>query len=269
MKQEKKYLDNHKKTWLKKWKMKDAEEKYLYDLIFKYGCLVSENGEILTENKLINESIKEHYGDKDFWNGVSTYSISQYFPSVSEKVKVFMDSQIIPFVSKDTEMFSMACGSGENEFYLADRVKLIDGYEYSEKMVRTATEQANKLGIENTKFNQANAANCRFNKVYDAGMSFALFAYLDDEAAIFASQNLADSIKTGGKLYLRDTVNVCGEDMVYLFNYANGFESQYRSYDNYMKLLREAGLKLEYEEVANVSFICGKEFHLLNSVWRK
>lgn len=268
MRQDKGYLKLHRKSFSEIRKL-NQEEKYRYDLIFKRKCLISENAEILTEDKSLWLGIKEHYGDIDFWGGMETFSVSDYFPHIDEKIKAFMDAHFMPVINSDTEMFSVACGDGESELYLADKVKLLDGFEYSEKMVQSARMRAKERNINNTSFHQADVATFRFERLYDVGMCFGLFICLDDKVAQFAISNMVNGLRSGGRLFLRDTVNLCQEECVYLFNYVTGYQAAYRNYEKYKKMITDAGLTLEYEETMNTSITCGNEFRIINSVWIK
>ncbi|SFO34256.1 Methyltransferase domain-containing protein [Pseudobutyrivibrio sp. JW11] len=249
---------------------KKREEKYL-EYLKIIGCAIDENGQIFTQSENIHKKIRKHFSYKDFWSEVSDYSINEVYENIEERVRKFLDSQLLPCYGKNSSMFSMACGSGENELYLAPYLKEIDGYEYSLKMVQTANKRAENQGFVNLHFYQADASSCIFEKKYDIGMSFFLFAYLDDDGAKHAIENMAESLPVGGKLYLRDTLNFDLDTKVtiYLYNYVTGYFAAYRNIETYYKLIQNAGFKLNYEEVLRESYGNGVTFKLVQSVWEK
>lgn len=247
----------------------DEEAAYRLKLVKKYGCFIDENGQILTSSDKTYNKVREHYKNVDFWNGVSDYSIDDVYTGIEEKVKSFLDRKFLTIYGKDHTLFSVACGSGENEFYLANYVKSIDGYEYSSKMVQTATQRADELKFNNLTFLQADLGSYDINKVYDAGLCFFLFAYLEDNQVKHAISTMSGALKQGGRLYLRDTLNYAEEPAIYLYNYATGYSAKYRDIETYKKMLEKEGLYLEYEEVLKTSNTGGYEFKLINSVWVK
>ena len=80
---------------------------------------------------------------------------------------------------------------------------------------------------------------------------------------------MVNAINSNGRLYLRDTMNYGKDDVIYLYNYATGYSAAYRNIDIYNKLLTDAGLRKEYEEVLRVTNSWDTEFKLLQSVWVK
>lgn len=82
--------------------------------------------------------------------------------------------KFITYLDKSQKIGDLACKNGNGTRYVAQYVGKIDGFEYSESMVQTARKVAEKQGIENILFYQADACELELECAYDNFMMMGL-----------------------------------------------------------------------------------------------
>ena len=230
-----------------------SEEMYLVDLVLEHGAVISDYGEIQTENYDLYKEIQEHYRTWDYWQDVSNFTLKDLYPKRWQKTWSMMRNQFISHLEKEYVLFDIACGNGEWTEIVSEYVGHIDGYEYSQKMVELAREEAEKKQIKNITYVQADATTLQLKQSYDAGMCLGLFTCLEEEEAKLAIRNIALGMKKGGYLVTRDSLTLSGEDCLYHFNHTNGYQAIYRSIETYYQLFTDAGFTLVYETNLDVN----------------
>ncbi len=222
-----------------------AEDKdLLRKVIDKYGCHISDYGELLTEKSECFHEIKQLFPHKNFWENEEKYSVLQFFPERLKAQQAFLEQSFLTFLKKESVCFDVGCGVGEMTQFLAASVQYVDGYELSSKMVDFANAAATENGINNVEFLQADVSKLQTDKKYDAGMALGVLMTVSDETVKLILANLSHMLKGGGWLTTRETFNLCGEKMIYLFNHMNGYEAYYRSEEYYLSMLNRAGFEL-------------------------
>lgn len=114
--------------------------------------------------------------------------------------------------------------------YVAQYVGKADGFEYAESMVQTARKAAREEGIENVSFYQADACELELECCYDNFMMLRLLTYINKSStAERIVKNVANALKSGGRLVIKDTLNMEDEEVVYLYNRLSNYQASYWS----------------------------------------
>lgn len=273
----KKAIKDIAKFLLRKEKWAELKENlYIENLVLRYKCIISKYDEIQTENQALFHKIQKHYHNTNTsssWEKESNWSLKNIFPERWENQKKFIEEKFIPLLNKDNVLFDMACANGEWTRIVAKQVKEIDGYEYAQSMVDFALKINEEENIQNIHYEQSDATDFHPEKKYDHGMCLGLFTYLEYEPAKKAIHNIAACLHNGGYLITKDTLNDCGEDTVYHFNYKNGYQAIYCSKGKYCQLFKEAGFELVCEtDLHHVKMVSDTEdvpFVSWGAIWRK
>lgn len=134
-------------------------------------------------------------------------------------------------------------------------------------MVKFAKSESVERNITNVSFYQFDATKDEMNQKYDAGIMFGLLTYLQNDKLPKVARNIANAIKPGGRLLVKDTLNFCSEEEVYLYNYATGYSAIYRNLEKYLDVFNCEGLKLLHQVELGESSTYGHQFKSIGFVW--
>lgn len=207
----------------------------------------------------------------DYWAKQENWSLSSVFQERYNNQLKFIKNAFLPFLSREQQVCDLASANGEWSLWLAKYVAHVDGFEYSMPMVHTARENSLRQGITNVEFRQADACGITFDKQYDNFMMMGLLTcILSDRDAEYIVGQVYNSIKTGGRLVIKDTLNTIEDNIVYLYNSKNGYHAAYRSKNKYYNIFKKLGFKFEQDTVLEtVTKDFGLGFCSLGSVWVK
>ncbi|MCM1234992.1 MAG: class I SAM-dependent methyltransferase [Ruminococcus flavefaciens] len=247
------------------------EQLYLLGLL-EQGCLLRDNGEILSENYELMQDVVSRYGGEEgkWWKSRYNWQIDHVFPERAKKQKELLEAAFIPYLNKEQKIADLACANGSWTRYVAPYVGWVDGFEYSENMVQTAKSTAAEKKIENVAFYQADACSLQFENKYDNFMMMGLLTNLSKSSdAEHVVGNVANALKPDGRLVIKDTLNLEDEEGIYLYNKVTGYMACYRSIDKYHSYFENAGFKMEYEICLEEMVTDGIRFMSTGEVWIK
>jgi len=183
------------------------------------------------------------------------------FPLRYKNQKELILNGFIPLFKNQSDLFDFACADGEWTYMLAQHVKHVDGYEYSQKMVDMANMKYLHGNMrDRLSFSQADIFNFQVEKIYDGGACLGLLTCLSENEHD-AVEKLWKMIKPNGYLVTKDTLDISFEYPLYHFNINNGYSATYHDIENYAKLFLDAGFKLCHDVVLdkvrqeNIDFI--------------
>jgi ubiquinone/menaquinone biosynthesis C-methylase UbiE len=166
---------------------------------------------------------------QDYYNGIGgeVYEILQS----GEYDSLARDMDVVANVFKGSKkILDAGCGTGIFSCWLASKYKnaVVDGVDFSDKMIERAGEHKKSLGLKNVRFQKGNMTKLPFQKgLFDAALCLhALFETEPDLALSEISNALAD----GGKIYAAmywygyaAVKNDCMKELAQLFKNA-GFD---------------------------------------------
>lgn len=270
-----KCLVSYSVTLLKKIYFEKKETKYLERKTAKIkqmGGLMGDYGftywwRLEDFNEIVSQD------NRDFWGMKKDFQYQISFPDRYDSMFSFIKDYFWMRLNPKDHVAEIACASGETVFGTAKYVEWVDGYEYSEFMVKKAREKAEQLGIKNVSFDQFDVTKQELNKSYDAITVLGLFTCIfDDKVVEGALKNVKDCLKLGGYLLLKDSYHEEGDrwDPVYCYNFNSGYQAIYRSKRAFFKLMREVGFTMEKEAyLAHRGEDDPFEYCSVISLWRK
>lgn len=186
--------------------------------------------------------------DYDFWNNFHDFSSNGISNQLAVRTRDILNEEVFPLFGKNDIIFDLPCASGEYSELAAKHVYKVEGFDYSQNLVDTAIEQANEKQIKNVLYRQADASTMTFDKIYDGGLMMSLLIYfVSDEVAAEIIKKLRIAIKTGGYLFVKESLQSVHDSTVYGYGLNDGYFAVYRRKDMYEKMLVENGFKKERE----------------------
>jgi len=166
--------------------------------------------------------------------------------------------KIVPLDSK-TSLLEMGSGDGRWAVILAPLIKQYEGVEFSEILVETARQAAEKHGLENVQFRQCSVtevstAGEQYDVIYFAGVT----QYLSDEEFKQALDNMAPSMKPTTVIVERSTVRYKKREVR---NMKATCYTIYRTPEEIKDIFAASGFRLYYQ---NRSYRFLRGFNLLN-----
>lgn len=232
----------------------ELENEIFFLSLMEEGAVFNDKGDIFTESRELYNKILEKYQAKplSFWKGQKDWSVGSMFLERYKNQQDMVKNYFMPYLDKSQRVGDLASANGEWSLRLSEYAGQIDGFEYSEDMVTTAKQKAKKLGIKNVSFEQADACSLKLEYLYDNFMMMGLLTcIIEDADAKRIVNNVASALKSGARLIVKDTLNIVGEDVIYIYSMQSGYQGIYRSKEKYCGFFEEAGLVLEHEEVLN------------------
>ncbi len=240
--------------------------------ILEKGAVIGNEGELFTENREVFKELLAHYQSETnaAWKEADDWSVKQVFPERHKKQEEMLKTGFVPYLDKEQRVGDLACANGEWSFYIAEYAGWVDGFEYSEHMVKTARENACREGISNVTFLQTDACRMQLEHSYDNFMMMGLLTCIyDEEDAETIVDKVAGAIKSNGRLVTKDTLNALGEDVMYAYNTGSRYTAAYWSWEKYYGWFIKSGFKLEREYVLDEVEINGMNFVSRGAIWVK
>lgn len=254
-------------------KMKQELREQLWHLEFlENGGVIGRECDLYTENIEIFRQVVEHYktNREEFWGQQNNWSLENVFPERYKNQKKFVEQAFYSYLAPDQYVCDLASANGEWSFDIAGKVKCVEGFEYAGGMVDTATAEAQRRGIDNVSFQQADALTVEFPRQYDNFMMMGLLTCIqDNEDAKKILAKVYGAMKDGARLVVKDSVNLEGQDIMFMYNYRTNYQGTYRMEEKYMELYQDAGFTLEQSTMLHQVDNSGLKFGSVGAVWIK
>lgn len=214
--------------------------------------------------------VKDKYSGKitNYWSEQADYSLKEYFPERYENARKLIYDSFMTLLPDMPMLMDIGCAAGQWTLMVAPKCSVIDGFEYSERLVESAKQ--NGKDTPNANFYQADAKEMQLEKKYDGAMILGMLMYIENLDDIYMIlKNVYDHLKPGAYMCTRDTLNNENKEVVYLFNKVNGYSSVYWSKEAYYEQFTRAGfvlkeeIKLEEVDTRYMSFIG------MGDIWQK
>ena len=207
---------------------------------------------------------------KEYWDSQDIWSIKNYFPKTFDKEKKLIIDDFLTLYKEKPDLMDIGCASGDWTLMVAPYCGKVCGYEYSQKMVDTAKREAQKRGVENVEFFQADATSMKLNCFFDGGMILGMLMYLDDADKIAqVLKNVYSHLKPGAFLCTRDSINNEGQDVLYLLNIRTGYTGFYWSKEVYYEQFLKAGFVMKKEVILENVTSRQLNFIHIGNIWQK
>lgn len=207
---------------------------------------------------------------QEYWDSQEIWSVKNYFPKTFDMAKKLVFEEFLSLYEVKPDLMDIGCASGEWSLMVAPYCERVCGYEYSQKMVNTANREAQKMGVKNVEFYQAEAATMDLSARYDGGMILAMLMYIDDKDRIAGIlHNVYSHLKPGAFLCTRDSLNDEGVDVLYLLNKRNGYTAFYWSKDLYYEQFKIAGFEMKKEVILEKVTSRQLSFIHVGNIWQK
>lgn len=145
----------------------------------------------------------------------------------------------------EMDVLEVGSGGGRWSLFLADKVRMVTGIDFSENMIRLAEQQRQSKGIDNLRFVQSDLLSfdeeSRFDLIYFSGV----LQYLDDDDVVATVRKAKRLLKAGGVILSRDTIQ---ENKRIILQ--SDYPVIYRTIREYVDLFRENDLELDYCEMS-------------------
>lgn len=107
-------------------------------------------------------------------------------------------------LGRDSRVLSLGCGIGDTELLLAAHVRQIIGVDLSPAAIRQARADADRLGIENVRFEEGSAEAITAAAPFDAVMAIFFLHHLPDSELEILPGNLRRMLEPRGVFYSLD-----------------------------------------------------------------
>jgi 2-polyprenyl-3-methyl-5-hydroxy-6-metoxy-1,4-benzoquinol methylase len=175
-----------------------------------------------------------------YWAELEEFSTAELWPKHYKLMLDWFGQKVVPLLNKDMNIADMPCANGELTFYFAKYVKSIDGFDLSEKMINLAKQRADRQGIANINFQQADAQTIIFNKKYDVFMLLWLLMYIYDENKVnVILKKIYETLPSGGYLVIKDSLWENTKDDIYCLDIPRYYYAVYRSVSNFISLFKK------------------------------
>ena len=226
-------------------------EQYNFAQKEKYKAWVSFVGGrgIFSNSKQFLEQRVEELDMADYWKKKAVYAPSTELSNIAKKQRAFLEKYFLPKMTKEDIVCDFACASGEWSEIISPYVGHIDGFDCSEKMIETAKNNAIIKKIDNISYSCMDAEQLHFDRQYDHFILMGLLTCIDDEVLIeHIVQTVSDSLKIGGYLIVRDTLNMSESDKVYYNSLARKYSAVYHPKEVYENIYTRNGFEILQEE---------------------
>lgn len=251
----------------------ELTEQLWYLEILERGGVIGKECDIYTDQISEFRRIRKRYTDlpyNEYWSSQYNWSLNNIDPERYQNQQKFLDKYFIPYLDGTQCICDLASANGEWSMRVASYVNCIEGFEYVSNMVSYANKEAEKRGIRNVHFRQADACTMQFDKEYDNFMMMGLLTcILENDSAKNIVQKVYQAIKKGGHLVIKDSLNDAGEDAIYVYNFMSRYEAVYRSQNEYYRLFEEAGFRLERDIIFQEVEVEGLAYKSIGAIWIK
>ncbi len=212
------------------------------------GIHFSHNGIYTNSKEIIEFFKKSNVKTEEYWKQQDSFNAKTAVNTIAVNQEKLLEEFVLPEIKKEDIICDYGCGSGEWSRYISRFCKQCDGYDVSEKMIRTAKQLSIESEISNVNFYCADARNALLNNEYSHILMMGLLTYIDDETELISILKLMrKSLRPGGMLVARDTLSYSVFDRMFFYRKNDNYVGVYwnlRKYENYFI---EAGFELLVE----------------------
>lgn len=144
-------LEAHKRIEedLRKKKAEIDENLWYIDIMLK-GTYIGENGAFYTENIEVFNEIQDHYKNSklDYWQDQTAWNVNTVSSQRYQNQKEFFEKNFVNHLDKKQIVCDLASADGSWSFKIADKVKIVEGFEYAKKMVDVAKSKVKENKIK-------------------------------------------------------------------------------------------------------------------------
>lgn len=165
----------------------------------------------------------------------------------------------------------LASADGSWSFKIADKVKMVEGFEYSKKIVDAANSKAKENEIQNVCFYHADARKINLipDKYDNIMMMGLLTCIMNTNEARLIVRKVYDALKYGGYIITKDTLNFEQYDQIYLHNMLSNYDAIYRSKQNYYAMFEGIGFQLVGDILLEEVKVDKLQFGSMAQIWKK
>lgn len=190
------------------------------------------------------------------------------FPSQYEKERDLILSRFIPMMSCKSVLADIGCASGHWAHEVSKYCLKVDGYDYSDSLIKTAKERYEN---SNTHFYKLDIRSDNIINQYDGIMLFGVLMYIfDDETMFQVLDKVRNALKEGGILVTKDTLNVTEGTDLFSYNPITGYSGRYMNQNNYCRFFIKAGFTLLDDSLLMMRTIdeYGRAFISRGALWK-
>ena len=127
---------------------------------------------------------------------------------------------------------------------------MIDACDYSKSSIEVAKRNAIKNGRRNINYYVEDARKLRIDSKYSVIFLLGLTIYFEnDDDVISIIKKVYDALKPGGKVFVKDSVNVIDEGNIFHCNFNINYQACYRNKSRYEEMWEAAGFKRLNQEI--------------------
>ena len=198
---------------------------------------------------------------KDFskyWQTEGLYKVESISASLKKNQEEMLHSTFIPCLKSTDNLCDMACAWGYYSEIFAKYVKHVDAVDYSKCQIGEAKQNAQKKNIFNIDYYVADAREYCFDKKYDAIVMMSLLLYIQSDTEVLEIlKRVYAAMRTGGYLFVKDSLTVMKEPKVYGFNLIDSYTGCYRNMVSYEKMYTDIGFKIIEKRILANDFYTG------------
>lgn len=254
-------------------KKAEIEENLWYIDIMSKGAYIGENGAFYTENIEVFNEIQDHYKNSklDYWQDQTAWNVNTVSSQHYQNQKEFFEKNFVNHLDKKQIVCDLASADGSWSFKIADKVKMVEGFEYSKKMVDAANSKAKENEIQNVCFYHADARKINLipDKYDNIMMMGLLTCIMNTNEARLIVRKVYDALKYGGYIITKDTLNFEQYDQIYLHNMLSNYDAIYRSKQNYYAMFEGIGFQLVGDILLEEVKVDKLQFGSMAQIWKK
>jgi ubiquinone/menaquinone biosynthesis C-methylase UbiE len=138
----------------------------------------------------------------------------------------------------------MACACGDFSFLIADKVKQVEAFDLSERMIVTARKIAERKKINNIVFTPADAVQVKLGENrYDAFLMLGLLTCIDDPYIDGIVKKVHLSMKQKAKLIIKDSLTL-EHTTEYVYDYNTKYSAYYHTQKELISFFENNGFRL-------------------------
>ena len=215
---------------------------------------------------------REYRGLKlDYWQDQTAWNVNTVSSQRYQNQKEFFEKNFVNHLDKKQIVCDLASADGSWSFKIADKVKMVEGFEYSKKMVDAANSKAKENEIQNVCFYHADARKINLipDKYDNIMMMGLLTCIMNTNEARLIVRKVYDALKYGGYIITKDTLNFEQYDQIYLHNMLSNYDAIYRSKQNYYAMFEGIGFQLVGDILLEEVKVDKLQFGSMAQIWKK
>lgn len=221
-------------------------------LTWNYSMLCTDKREIL--NQIIS---RRQY--QEWWNLNSENVILGFSNQLENNQKKYIDEELIPSIKGNEKVLDIGCSNGRWDEYVSKYVQNIYAFDYSDSSISYANKRKLELGINNIQYEVGDALTKVFESNYDIIMMLGVLIYFDDDVFVRKLlERIYNALKVGGKVIIRDSVNMMNNSDIFHYNFNNNYQAMYREKKSFEKMWASVGFKKESERILATDLCIGQ-----------